>query len=110
MGLNTMISLLRSLICYGKEAPGRVSYTTDVWTDLWIRPFMAITAHYFARVTNEDSGKTEDVWGSQLIAFRHLPESHTGEHLADSFLAVLESLGLVHKACIVYIVFLTTRS
>lgn len=57
---------------------------------------MAVTAHYFARIT-DDEGKSRDVWRTQLIAFRHLPDSHTGEHPADTFLAILEPLGLLDK-------------
>ncbi|KAA1475212.1 hypothetical protein DENSPDRAFT_753069, partial [Dentipellis sp. KUC8613] len=35
-----------ALIMEMKDAQGRISFTSDCWSDAFLRPFMAITAHY----------------------------------------------------------------
>ncbi|QRV99333.1 hAT family dimerization protein [Ceratobasidium sp. AG-Ba] len=55
-----------------KNARGLISITSDLWSDINIRAFMAVTAHYI----NEDGFLAE-----HLIAFRLIHGSHTGTNL-----------------------------
>ncbi|KAI0060762.1 hypothetical protein BV25DRAFT_1776931, partial [Artomyces pyxidatus] len=32
-----------------QNSEGRISFTTDIWTDPWYAPYMAITAHYLSK-------------------------------------------------------------
>ncbi|CEL61243.1 Putative AC transposase OS=Zea mays PE=2 SV=2 [Rhizoctonia solani AG-1 IB] len=71
-----------------KHARGRVSCTTDLWSDDSQRSFMCITAHFH-------NGHRRQV--NRLIAFRVIEGSHTGGHLAETFFEVMEEFGIVHK-------------
>jgi hypothetical protein len=57
---------------------------------------MAITAHYMAR----DLKNGCLVLKSQLIAFRLMEGSHTGANIANTFLKVVDELGIAHKVCL----------
>ena len=64
-----------------RKSEGRISYTTDLWSDPNLDSFMAVTAHYmFCRKT--------DVEGS-----------HLGVNLAMHFFKVIDGLGVAHKVC-----------
>ncbi|KAI0048598.1 hypothetical protein FA95DRAFT_1467595, partial [Auriscalpium vulgare] len=39
----------KKMVLEMQNSPGRISFTTDVWTDPWMSPYMAVTAHYMAR-------------------------------------------------------------
>lgn len=78
------------------DAISRISFTTDVWSDPQLKPYMAITAHYFVRTLGDD-GKSNLTYRSRLLAFRHIPASHTGVHLAETFIEALKPFGILHK-------------
>ncbi|KAI0309877.1 hypothetical protein OF83DRAFT_1071366 [Amylostereum chailletii] len=86
----------RKMVAEMQNCPGRISFTTDVWSDPSLNSFMAVTAHYFVERTGAD-GKKHLAYVSQLIAFRHVPFSHSGENLAEAFLGIIKPLGIVHK-------------
>ncbi len=73
-----------------------------MWTDTKQRSFMAVTAHWIQEETIQTS------FGSQvrlkmqtvLIGFHHVPGRHTGEHLAEAFIFILECVGILHKVCV----------
>ncbi|KAF8751058.1 hAT family C-terminal dimerization region [Rhizoctonia solani] len=71
-----------------KQAQGRISLTSDLWTDVMERPFMAITSHYVNAVD-------EDV--ATLIAFRIVEGAHAGVILARHIFRVLKEYDIVHK-------------
>jgi hypothetical protein len=77
-----------------------VSFTTDVWTDPNLRPFMAATAHWIETRASLTGGSQYLLeLRSELIAFHILPGRHTGEHLARSFLAILDRVQIADKVC-----------
>lgn len=76
-----------------KAAPGRISFTTDLWTDPNKHAFMAVTAHWLDRQAGSGSWYVR----SELIGFHRVPYQHTGQHLALAFLQVLERVGIVEK-------------
>ncbi|KAF8751055.1 hAT family C-terminal dimerization region [Rhizoctonia solani] len=90
----------RRLLCYvgqgniqaltslsGEPSP-KISLTSDLWTDVMERPFMAITSHYVNAVD-------EDV--ATLIAFRIVEGAHAGVILARHIFRVLKEYDIVHK-------------
>lgn len=59
---------------------------------------MAVTAHY----------SIEDEHGnlltrSRLVAFRHVPGTHSGPRLAEHLLEILKELGIVNKVHVCFI-------
>ena len=78
---------------------GKVSFTTDVWTDQSLNAYMGVTAHWIEGHVNESSygPKYNLEMRAELIGFYHIPGSHTGEHLAHAFLKVIDRFGLARK-------------
>ena len=77
-----------------KKAEGRILYTTDLWSDLNLDSFMAITAHYIFCPT---TGLLQ--YWCNLIAFQHIKGSHSGANLAMHFFALIDGLRVAHKVC-----------
>ncbi|KAF8672559.1 Encoded by, partial [Rhizoctonia solani] len=71
-----------------KNAQGLISITSDLWSDINIRSFMAVTAHYI----NKDGFLAE-----HLIAFRLIHGSHTGANVGQCLFSVLEENGITKK-------------
>jgi hypothetical protein len=74
-----------------QDAPGRVSFTTDIWTDFALHPFMSITAHFI-----KDS-KSKLTLEARLICFKYMPGSHDGASLGKAFVEILRKYGLTEK-------------
>ena len=88
----TMLFILFAHFCYLQEAFGKISFTSDCWSDSNLTPFMAITAHwtsYQSKSTPQGPYYTISL-RSELIAFHCVPNRHTGEHLATVFLKILD--------------------
>lgn len=69
--------------------PGRISFTTDIWTSPASDPFMAVTGHWI------EKGKSM----SCLIDFVSFHEDHDGKGIAAALYRVLEKFGLTDKVC-----------
>lgn len=80
-----------------KSARGRVSYTSDMWSDQNLTSYMAITAHY---ADYDKNGKL--CISSRLFAFRAVAGMHSGENLANIFFGMLRDAGLLHKVTIIW--------
>src|SRR5260370_42402916 len=80
---------------------GKISFTMDVWTDIDMKPYMAVTAHWLQNTSQQQLRLTLH---SDLIAFIHIPSSHTREHLAKVFIHILDriKLGQSKKVCFAY--------
>lgn len=96
IGACTLSKSLGPIMCilngFLQEAPGKISLTSDVWTDPFLRPFMALTAHWIARDHTRELKLT-----CALIAFYPLPGSHTGENMAAEVMYLLRRAGIVAK-------------
>ncbi|THH14133.1 hypothetical protein EUX98_g9644 [Antrodiella citrinella] len=75
-----------------KSAGSRISYTSDLWSNLRLLGFMAITAHYAA---NDSDGHLKI--HSRLIAFRAVPVQHTGSNLSRIFYDILREQKLLDR-------------
>jgi hypothetical protein len=77
---------------------GKISFTTDCWTDPNQSPFMAVTAHWIQAVDEKTSGGTPKLClRADLIGFHRVPGRHTGEHLGHCFLHILDRLKILEK-------------
>ncbi|EUC53839.1 transposase, putative [Rhizoctonia solani AG-3 Rhs1AP] len=71
-----------------QSSHGSVSLTSDLWSDIQIRSFMAVTAHYIDAL-----GTLRD----HLIAFCKIEGHPTGVNIAHALHEVLQESGLVNK-------------
>lgn len=83
------------LMSLQEKALGRISYTSDLWSDINLVSYMAVTAHYCALNRNGHL----DVC-SKLVAFREVQGRHTGENLAEIFVSILKEINGLDRACI----------
>lgn len=83
-------------ISYLQAAQGKVSFTSDLWSDSNLRPFMALTAHWIAKADHISAL----VLKVALIGFHHVPGSHTGELLALVILHLLDRAGVTEKVSV----------
>lgn len=65
---------------------GKVSYTSDLWLNSKLRPFMAVTAHWIAR----ENHSSVLVLKAALIALHHVSGSHSGASLAGEMMMILD--------------------
>lgn len=77
---------------------GKISFTTDVWTDFNMKAYMAVTVHWLQKASLQQPKLS---LCSDLIGFVHIPGSHTGERLAKVFVHILDriKLGKSKKVC-----------
>jgi hypothetical protein len=80
------------LIISPQNALGRISLTTDMWSNPNLDGFKAVTAHFMER--NSDG---EIVEAACMIAFRFVEGDHTGEHLGHIFFEILKENGILFK-------------
>ncbi|THH15387.1 hypothetical protein EUX98_g9474 [Antrodiella citrinella] len=76
-----------------KNTLGRVSLTTDLWSDPNRDSYMGVTAHYMVRDAKTHRITYRDV----LLAFRYVGGSHTGENLEKEFFKIIEEYGIEKK-------------
>jgi hypothetical protein len=70
-----------------------------MWSDPNLVPFMAVTAHWIdAKTEDTPNGlkHTLTLW-ADLIGFLRVPGRHTGDHLAQAFLFILDRLKITEK-------------
>ena len=80
---------------------GKISFTMDIWTDINMKAYMAVTAHWLQKGLIQQSKTSKLTLCSDLIGFIHIPGSHTGDRLARVFLYILDrvKLGKSKKVC-----------
>jgi hypothetical protein len=83
---------LSHLLALAQNAAGRISCTTDVWSDQNRRPYLAVTAHWIAK----SEGSSLQLKAS-LIAFHRLRGSHDGKTLAKTVVELLDRAGITVK-------------
>lgn len=80
---------------------GKISFTMDMWSDTNLTPFMAVTAHWIQATVEETTSGTRQKLRlrADLIGFQRVPGRHTGEHLAQAFLFVIDRLAITKMVC-----------
>lgn len=77
---------------------GKVSFTTDAWSDPNQSSFLAVTAHWIeASDEKTTTGLKKLRLRADLIGFHKLPGRHTGEHLAHCFLFITDRVKVTPK-------------
>ena len=68
-----------------------------MWSDTNLSPFIAITAHWIESVPTQTSNGTQHNLRlrADLIGFHRVPGRHTGQHLAQVFVHVLERVAIL---------------
>ena len=91
---------------------GKISFTTDMWSDPNRSPYMAITAHWIEGITENtvNGPKLMLKLRSDLIGFERVPGRHDGEHLAYAFLYVTDNLEITKKVCIIFLFIMNVDS
>jgi hypothetical protein len=79
-----------------QKAEGRISFTSDLWSDPKLRPFLALTAHWLARETANSSL----VLKGTLIAFHYMPGSHAGKALGSTIFNLIKRAGVTHNVSV----------
>lgn len=85
-----------------QNALGKISFTTDLWSDPNLSPFMAVTAHWIevSVVKQTPDGPQYSLkLRAELIGFHRVPGRHDGEHLAQAFLYILDRISITSKVC-----------
>jgi hypothetical protein len=83
-------------ISYLQAAQGKVLFTSDLWSDSNLCPFMALIAHWIAKADHNSALVLKVV----LIGFHHVPGSHTGKLLASVILHLLDHAGVTEKVSV----------
>ncbi|PPR04216.1 hypothetical protein CVT24_013300 [Panaeolus cyanescens] len=74
-----------------KDAEGRISLTTDIWSRTNLEGYMGITAHFIVKVLKTYTLRNE------LIAFRHIKGTHSGANIGKEMYNILENVGITNK-------------
>ena len=78
---------------------GKISFTTDAWSDPNQTSFMAVTAHWIQAIEEKTPTGVKKTLQlrADLIGFHKLPGRHTGEHLAHCFLFIIDRIEVTSK-------------
>ena len=84
---------------------GRISFTTDIWSDPDRKPYMAVTAHWMERQPLQVSQTLlhRISLRADLIGFIYVLGSHTGNNLAEVFLYILDRLQIANKVSFILV-------
>jgi hypothetical protein len=79
----------------------------DLWSDPNLTPYMAVMAHWLeATLIQTDKGPRYKLkLRTDLVGFHRVPGRHTGEHLAQAFMVIMDRLGAALKVSIQYLFF-----
>lgn len=66
--------------------------TSDLWSDITLRSYMAITVHYCAR---DKEGRLE--LRARLLAIHQVIGSHSGDNLAETFVEIIKKAGIINR-------------
>jgi hypothetical protein len=82
-----------------QKAIGRISLTTDIWSDPQLVTFMAITAHWIEEkvVETPDGPSKKLTLHSALIGFHLVPKGHDRKQLAHILFSVVERVQILGK-------------
>ena len=74
-----------------QETPGKISFTTDIWTSPSTKSFIALTAHFI-----------DKQWKlrSLIIDFTQIYGSHTGDNIKKAFVTSFENLSIQNNKVI----------
>jgi len=71
-----------------QKVPGKISFTTNIWTSPSNKAFLSLTAHFI---------NTEWKLQNIIVDFIQIYGSHTGENIKNTFVLGLENLSIENK-------------
>jgi len=81
--LNTYDALVKEI----EGSLGRVSFTSDIWSDPQLAAFLAMTAHWCRR---DPAGRLEIA--NRLLAFRLVEGAHDGENIGQIMYNIIKDV------------------
>jgi hypothetical protein len=87
-----LCSMYFSLLIYVQDALGRISLTSDCWSDPNLASYMAVTVHFSARDIN---GHLEI--RNRLLAFRVIEGRHDGKNLGRILFEIIKEARILGK-------------
>ena len=84
-------------IQFYQAALGKISFTSDLWSDKNLRSYLCLTAHWMARNKRTRVLELRCV----LVAFHNVTGHHDGVNLARTMLALLDRAGVTAQVCLV---------
>jgi hypothetical protein len=95
-------SLLPLVVCHDilrflQKSVGKISFTTDAWSDPNRTPFMAVTAHWIEALPATAGSNPKLRLRADLIGFHRVPGRHTGVHFAECFVYLTNRLNITNK-------------
>jgi hypothetical protein len=90
VGQCSIVFNLNVALTMSQEALGKISFTSDLWSDKNLRSYLCLTAHWIAR--NKRTGVLE--LKCALIAFHNVTGRHDGVNLGRIMLALLDRAGV----------------
>jgi hypothetical protein len=78
-----------------QTAQGRISFTSDCWSDPNLTSFLALTAHFIAK---DSSGRL--VMQNRLLAFRVIDGKHDGKNLGTIIFEIIKQAGILGQASV----------
>jgi len=77
-----------------EETPGKISFTTDIWTSPSTKSFVSLTAHFI-----------DKKWKlrSLIVDFSQLFGQHTGQNIKNAFLSSIQHLSISKNKVIIKI-------
>lgn len=93
------------LLNNGQKSVGKISFTTDVWSDPNLTSFMGVTAHWIegVEVKTMTGPQKKLELRSDLVGFLNIPGRHTGQHLAECFMFILDRMKITEKVSFTFI-------
>lgn len=78
---------------------GKISLTSDLWSDSNLTPYMAVTAHWIQGelITTPHGPQYKLNLRADLIGFHQVPGRHSGDHLACAFMYILDRVNIAEK-------------
>jgi hypothetical protein len=97
-----LIMNMQSLIIhFVQDAPGKHSFTLDIYTKKGSDPFLSLTDH---RITVDPENPHKWKLECDQIGFEHVPGSHTGANVANVIMRVFDRFDIIlDKVCYLYI-------
>jgi hypothetical protein len=86
-----------------KETPGKISFTTDIWTSPSTKSFMSLTAHFI-----DEKWKLRSI----IVDFPQLLGQHTGVNIKNTFVSSLQHLSIPQNKVIIvkiYIIYIILK-
>jgi hypothetical protein len=75
---------------YIAETPGKVSFSLDLWTSVVVKAYIGVTIHFIDKSWN---------LRELTLDFNELEGIHSGEHIAEKLIDILDTYKISTKVC-----------